>query len=56
MAKIELLKKEISFYFTYYDVSNYKESKVVKSDYSFERYSYSYANWIRGIKKLKNID
>ena len=53
---IELPKKEISVYFTCYDVSNYTGSKAVKSDYSFERYSYSYANWVRSIKKLKDIN
>ena len=55
-TNIELPKKKISIYFTCYDVSNYKGSKAVKSDYSFEKYSYSYANWVRSLKKLKDIN
>lgn len=53
---IELPKKEISIYFTCYDATNYKGREIVKSDYSFEKYSYSYANWVRSIKKLKGIN
>ncbi len=53
---IEFPKKEISVYFTCYDATNYKGTKAVNSDYSFEKYSYSYANWVRSIKKLKNIN
>ena len=37
---IELPKKEISIYFTCYDATNYKGREIVKSDYSFEKYSY----------------
>jgi|TARA_Y100000294_G_C8374390_1_gene264062 hypothetical protein len=55
-TKIEFPKKNMWIYFTCYDATNYKGSERVNSDYRFEKYSNSYANWVRNIKKLKNIN
>ena len=49
------IPNKMSIFFTCYDVTNYKGSKRIKSDYRFEKFSRSYANWVRKFGTLFEI-